>query len=150
MVCFLRTPSLSLQPFVPYPAIRKKSTSQHLIRSSVTAKQSLRNSSVFPALSQFGAIIVYTTVTFFVKREEHQLPPFQAGFFQCVEEEQQSPLIYLGSKFVNQIVSPAPLFFRLTFRDLHDLPHLCPKGTGMCAGIISVIVTWMGELLNKY
>lgn len=112
MVCFLRTPNLSLQPFVPYPAIRKKSTSQHLIRSSVTAKRSLRNSSVFPALSQFGAIIVYTTVTFFVKREEHQLPPFQAGFFQCVEEEQQSPLIYLGSKFVNQIVPP-PLFLGL-------------------------------------
>lgn len=53
----------------------------------------------------------------------------------------------LGSNFIR---SNYFYFLRLTFRDLHDSPHLCPRGTGMHAGIVSVIVTWVGELLNKY
>lgn len=82
-----------------------------------------------------------------MKCEDPQLPLFLDGVFPVCWEEQQSPIDLLESNFIR---SNYFYFLRLTFRDLHDSPHLCPRGTGMHAGIVSVIVTWVGELLNKY
>lgn len=139
-ICFIRISFLSLLSFVAYPATRKQSPpSTSCIHSPVTTKQSLRKNSVFPALSQFGAIIVDTSPALSVKPEEHRLPPFQAGVFPARWGGATVCTGLLGAQVC--VIKLLPPFLRLTFKYLHDSPHLCPKGTGIHAGIMSVIVT---------
>lgn len=149
MVCFLRTPNLSLQPFVPYPAIRKK---KHLSAPHTFICHSQTEFEEQQRLP--GSVTVWSNHcihnrNLLCEAWRTSAASLPGWVFPVCGGGATVSTDLLGIQVCKSNCPPTP-FFRLTFRDLHDLPHLCPKGTGMCAGIISVIVTWMGELLNKY